>query len=189
MSVTGNQLFARARTIATQMGMDANQAPTIDSLGGIRSLLNNVIRDVYRKKAVDQRFRKDIVENHTIAMTSGSGACPENIMREFLSEANYRDSLTPSSLITYYNYAMDEYSGETYKQLGYLYLDGSTFKYIARSPVLSTFSGSLFIEVPTFPTLPGSMASVIPFPSTTTADDIQIALAYAIMGKEVPVET
>ena len=43
---TGNNILARARIIATQVGGDANQSPVIDNLAGLRALLNNVIRNV-----------------------------------------------------------------------------------------------------------------------------------------------
>lgn len=177
---TGNNIFARARTIASQSGTDANQSVIIDSLGGIRALLNNVIRDVYRGKANDQKFLRDITTRSTVTISSGSGVVPDEWMREFMHQADITDS--NGSLVTYYNYASDYNSGVNYNQLGYCYILGDTIKYTAPSPDFATYSGNLYVTVSQFPTFPASMAQNITFPSVAIIDDVVIALAQAIRG-------
>jgi hypothetical protein len=180
-SETGSNIFARARTIATQTMSDANVSQVIDSLGGLRALLNHSIREVYRRKSTDQKFAQDIVTVHTIAIGTGTGVVPDEIMREFLQQANITDN--NGSLVSYMNYAIDA-SNETFDQLGYVWITGDTFNYKAPAPDLSTFSGSLFVTVQSFPEFPASMSSAITFPSTATIDDIILFLSQAILGKE-----
>lgn len=173
--------MARIRTIASQTASDANQNVIIDSLGGIRALLNNTIREVYRQKSNDQKFIRDIVTRNTVVVTSGVGACPDAVMREFLHAAQFQDD--NDSLITYYDYNIDADSGQNYNQLGYVRMSDSNFLYTAPSPTLDTYTGNLFVTVATFPTFPVSMASAITFPSVSTIDDIVLAGAAAITGK------
>lgn len=178
---TGNSLFARARTIASQVMSDANQSVVIDNLGGLRALLNNTIRELYRDKARDQKFTRDIVTRNTVTMTAGTGTCPDTVMRETLPHfGQFQDD--NGSLITYYNYQIDAESGKNFNQLGYVWLQGDTFHYTAPSPTLNTYAGNLFVTCPTFPTLPGVMSDTITFPSETIIDDLVLALAAAITG-------
>lgn len=180
-SVTGEEIFARSRTIATQTATDANVSAVIDAKGGLRALLNHSIREVYRRKASDQKFTNDITVRHTVAITGGDGPCPDEIMREFLSQANITDG--NNSLVSYMNYAIDA-TQQTFNQLGYLWLVGDTFHYTAPSPDLTTFSGSLFVTVASFPEFPNSMSQDIEFPSMATAEDVILFLAMAITGDE-----
>lgn len=180
---TGTNLMARARVAATQMGGDANASQVIDSLGGIRVLLNNSIRELYRRKANDIKFRHDITVDNAVVITTGTGTVPSTLMREFLSQANISNST--GDLITYFDYAVDANSGQTFGQLGYLWITGDTFNYLAPSPNLATYSGTLTVSCPSFPTFPVSMTSVITFPSSATIDDLVLLLAQAITGKEV----
>lgn len=174
--------MARARTAATQQGGDANSATTIDSLGGIRVLLNNSIRELYRRKANDIKFRHDITVNNTVSVGTGTGTIPETLMREFLDGANLSDD--NGAYISYFSYAVDATSGVTYDQLGYLWISAiDTFSYRAPSPDFTDYTGNLFVSCPCFP-LFGNMSDSIEFPSTATIDDLVLVLANAILGKE-----
>jgi len=177
---TGEEIFARARTIATQMGGDANLSAVIDSKGGIRALLPHAIREIYRRKANDQKFNADIAVTKTVAIVAGSGTCPDEIMREFLNQAEFADD--NGSLITYFDYGIDMNSGTNFSQLGYVTLQGSTFLYTAPKPTVS-YTGNLDVTVPCTPVIPASMASDIPMSDATT-EDVVLFLAEAILGKE-----
>lgn len=179
-TTSGESIIARARVIASQTGMDANSSPVIDSKGGLRALLNNSIRHLYRLKSDDQKFIRDTVTRQTVTMTAGIGACPPEIMREFLHQAQFQDD--NGSLITYWNYNIDQDSGQNFRQLGYVVMQGDNFNYTAPAPTTS-YSGNLFVTVPSFPTFPADLADPITFPSTATVDDVVITLAEAIMGK------
>ena len=179
-SISGNEIFARARTLATQTGIDSNQSNVIDSLPNLRTTLNHAIREVYRRKSNDQKFSQDITTRHTVAIGTGEGTCEPEIMREFLHQANITDE--NDSLVTYFNYQID--TNQTFDTLGYLWLEGDTFHYRAPSPDLDDFDGDLYVTVQSFPEFPASMASDIEFPSQATAEDVILFLAQAILGKE-----
>lgn len=179
---TGTSILARARTTASQTAGDANLSPIIDSLGGARALLNNAIRQVYRDKANQIRFRQDIAVSNAVTITSGTGTVPANLMREWLGEANISNS--SGDLISWMDFPVDAQSGETFNQLGYLYITGlETLNYIAPSPTLATYTGTLTIQCPSFPTFPASLSSNITFQSTSIIDDVVLALASAITGQ------
>ena len=181
MSISGNQILARARTIATQMGGDANSSPVIDAKGGLRALLNHVIRETFRQKAKDQDFVKDINVQNSITMASGVGALPDTVMRQFLKQADYQDS--NGSLISYFDYPIDSNSGQNYTQLGYISVVGSNIYYTEPAPGTSTsYSGTLYMTVPSFPVFPASMASTIPMPVEIT-DDVILTLSLALRGQ------
>lgn len=172
-----SEILARARTIATQAGgVDANASQQIDSRGGLRALLPHVIANVYRGKAKDPDFVRDITTKHTVAITAGSGTVPTGVMREFLSQADFADD--DNSLITYYDYAADYNSGQNFDQLGYVFITGDTFNYTAPSPN-DPYTGSLYVTVPTLPTV----TTTVTFPSEQTANDVILTLALAIQGK------
>lgn len=181
-TTSGESIFARARTMASQSMSDANQSVVIDSKGGLRVLLNNVIRGVYRSKTSDQKFFRDIITRNTVAITSGIGACPENVMREFLHLGQFQD--VDDSLIVYYDYNIDYSSGQNFTQLGYVCMQGDNLHYTAPYPTLDTYTDDLYVTCPTFPTFPTSMSDDITFPSTTVIDDIVQSLAEAIRGGE-----
>lgn len=179
---TGTSIFARARTIATQMGGDANSSAVIDALGGIRTLFNNIIRSVYRQKAKDARFLRDIVVQNAVAMVNGVGSCPPEVMREFLHMAQWKDE--NNSLITYYDYNIDQNSGVNYDQLGYTCLRVDDILYTEPAPGnADSYTGDLIVTTPSFPVFPISMETVIPFPSDSIVDSIVFELAAAIAGK------
>ncbi len=163
------------------MGMDANQSNVIDSLGGARALLNETIRNLYRQRMKEsQSFTRDTVTKNTVAVTSGVGACPDGVMREFLpTMGQFTDD--NGSNITYFNYNIDADSGVTFSQLGYVRLDGDNFYYTAPSPTLDTYTGNLFVLVPTFPVIT-NMASAISFPTTGIIDDLCSLLAATLVG-------
>lgn len=167
--------------MATQTATDANVSQVIDNLGGARVLLNSAIREVYRRKAKDQKFINDITVLNTITISGGSGACNDEIMRECLHQANITDD--DDSLVTFLKYPTDAGS-ETFDQLGYAWLVGANFKYKAPSPDFSTYSGNLFVTVPSYPEFPAAMTDSISFPSDATVDDIVGVLAMALVGKE-----
>jgi len=180
MGISQNELFARAQTIATEMGGDANSSVNIDSMAGLKALLPHVIRNVYRKNAADVKTRHDVVTKHTIAVTASVGAVPDEIMREFLSQADFQDSLN-NKCIAWLPYAVDYNSGVTFSQIGYVTIVGDNFNYRAPSPNQS-FTGSLYVTVPSMPTIPSNWATEIAIGSDT-AQDICLALAYAIRGE------
>jgi len=178
---SGNQIIARARTIATQMGGDANASPVIDAKSGLRALLNHIIRETYRQKAKNQDFIKDINVQNAITMASGVGVLPDTVMRQFLKQADYQDA--NGSLITYFDYPIDSNSGQNYNQLGYISVVGSNIYYTEPAPGTSTsYSGTLYMTVPTFPTFPASMASAIPMP-VEVVDDVIMLMALALRGQ------
>lgn len=181
-SINGTDLMARARVVASQTATDANQSAIIDSLGGIRSLMNNSIREVYRRKADNQKFLHDISVRHTVSISSGIGDCPAEVMREFLVQSQFEDD--NDSFITYLTYNIDWSSGQLFDQLGYVTMQGDSFKYRAPSPDLDTYSGDLFVTAPTFPQFPADMTDPITFPSDSTIDDIALFMAQALMGGE-----
>jgi hypothetical protein len=177
-TVTGNQILARATVIATQQGVDPNMSKVIDNRGGARALLNETIRNLYRAKANDQKFTNDITTKSTIPMTAGVGAVPDEMMREFLDQAQIADE--NDSLITYLNYSIDV--NQTFDQLGYLWIVDDEFRYLAPSPTLLTYGDDLFITCPSFPTFPASLSSNITFPSEAIIDDLCSALAAELRG-------
>ncbi len=175
VTLTLNQILARARVMASQIGMDANQSNLVDNRAGLRALLNHCLNEVYRRKANDQKFLRDITLKNTVSLVTGSGAVPDTIMREFLHQANFADDR--SSLITYYNYAVDFNSGENFQQLGYVYLDGGNFSYTP--PNGGSYTGNLFVTTPSIPAITTSVT----FPSSETSDDVILLLSQAIAGK------
>ncbi len=181
-TITGNNLLARARTLATQTGGDPNSSQIIDNLGGLRAWLNSAIREVYRRKSTDQKFIRDIMVRHTVAVVAGSGACPDSIMREFLHASEFADA--NDALISYMKYNIDQNSGQTFDQLGYVTLQDDNFKYRAPSPDLTSYSGDLYVTAPTFPTLPDAFTTTITFPSEATIDDVVALLALSLTGNQ-----
>src|SRR6185369_5653496 len=147
ITIALSTILARARTMATQMAGDANASPLIDDLGGLRALLNHVIQNLYRQKASDVRFLRDITVRHTVAMTSGVGVVPDNILREFLIMGDFED--VDGSLITYYNFPIDFNSGNNFSQLGYTFIQGDSFLYTPPAPGTSTsYTDNLFVTTP-----------------------------------------
>lgn len=178
-TLTVANILARARTLATQSGgVDANASQQIDSRGGLFALLPHIIADVYRGKAKDPKFVRDITVKHTVAMSSGVGAVPDGVMREFLRQANFADE--NNSLITYYEYAADYNSGQNFDQLGYTMIVGDEFQYTPPAPTTS-YTGDFYVTVASTPAITTSVT----FPSEQTATDVVMLLASAIQGKEV----
>lgn len=174
-----NTIFARARTIATQTGGDANASPLIDDLANAKALLNHVIRNVWRKKAADASGYHDIATKQTIAVAASAGTLPTNVMREFLgTNAQFQD--TNNSLITFLDYVIDANTSTLYSQLGYVTLNGTALTYRAPAPNQS-YTGSLYLTCPTMPTIPSTWASTLDVSDTAT-DDIVLALSMAMAG-------
>lgn len=177
MTITVAEMLARARTLATQAGgVDANAAQSIDARGGLFALIPHAILQVYRAKASDLKFVRDITVKHTVTITAGTGTIPTGVMREFLKQADFADD--DNSLITYFDFASDFNSGQNFSQLGYVFVDGDNFDYTAPSPN-DPYTGDLFVTVPSVPTVTTSVT----FPSTQTADDVIYLLSQAIQGK------
>jgi hypothetical protein len=167
--------------MATAIGVDPNQSVEIDVKGGLRAMLNSAIRYLYREKAEDIKFRQDIAVDNAITITTGTGTLPDNVMREFLGQANISNS--DGDLITYMDFPIDVTGGQTFGQLGYVWLTGmDTLNYRAPSPTLDTYSGTVTVSVPTFPTFGATMSDPITFPSTATLDDLCYVLALGIRG-------
>jgi hypothetical protein len=163
------------------MGGDANTSAVIDNKSGLRALLNHAILEVYRTKAKDQRFLRDITVRNTVAVAGGVGAVPSTVLREFLDQGDFTDD--DNSLVTYFNYAADFNSGANYNQLGYCYVQGDNFVYTAPAPSVS-YTGNLFVTAPSVP----AISSTMTFPSEATIDDVVLLLARAIRG-EIKFET
>lgn len=180
MGISQNELFARARTIATEMGGDANTSVNIDSMAGLKALLPHVIRNVFRKKASDVKDRHDIVTKHSVVVTASVGAVPDELMREFLSQADFQDSLN-NKCIAWLPYAVDYNSGVTFSQIGYVTIVGDNFNYRAPAPNQS-FTGTLYVTAPTMPTIPSNWATEIDM-DADVAQDVILSLAYAIRGE------
>ncbi len=159
------------------MGVDANVSTVIDSKGGLRALLPHVIRYTYREKAKDPKFLRDIYVRQTIPFTANVGACPDSVMREYLKQAEFQDE--DGSLIAYLDYNID--LNQKFDQLGYVVMSGNNFNYSPPSPTTS-YTGDMFVSVPSYPEIPGDPNDPIPFPSDATADDVVINLALAIRG-------
>ncbi len=171
------EIFARARTLATQISGDATQSPLIDNLAGLRALLNHCILEVYRRKAANPKFLRDITIEQTVAISSGSGNLPSNIMYEYLGTGNFTDD--NNALVTYYEYASDYNSTVNFTQLGYCFLVGNTLKYTAPAPDFDTYTGNLFITSPCLPAITDEVA----FQTEETGDDVILLLAKAIRGE------
>ncbi len=174
------EILARARVITTQMGGDANMSPLIDNKSGLYALLRNSIRYVYRKYAGNQKFFDDINVRHPVTITTGAGTLPDEVIREFLHQAQFEDAT--HSLITYQPYSIDFNSGQNYAQLGYVNINGGIISYRAPAPVLATYSGSLFITVPSIPTLPDNSTDDIDL-AEEALEDIIVTVAKAIRGE------
>lgn len=172
------EILARARTIATQMGLDPNQSTVIDNLAGARALLDHVIQEVYRKKANDKKNFHDITTRHTISVVASSGAIPDEILREFLPQADFQDA--NNSLIAYIPYYVDYASGVNFSQLGYVTIQGDNFLYRAPAPN-SSYTGNLYVTAVTLPTLPANWSTTLTI-GPDTVNDIVIALAEALKG-------
>lgn len=179
-TASGEQIIARARVIATQIGVDANSSVSIDTKGGLRALLNSAIRLLYRDRANDVKFRTDICADNNVTVTSGTGTVPNLLMREFLEQANISNS--EGDLISFMQYPIDVTSGQTFGQLGYMWITGDTLHYQAPSPTLTAYSGTLTISCPTFPTFPADLADPITFPSESVIDDLCYLLARGVRG-------
>lgn len=177
VTITLNQIFARARTIATETATDANASSVIDSLAGLRALLNHCVLEVYRRKCANPRFLRDITNVTTVAISSGTGTLPSTVMREYLDAANLTDD--NNALVTYYNYASDYNSSVNFTQLGYAFLQGDTIKYTAPAPDLDTYTGNLFITSPCLP----AISTSVTFNTEEVADDVILLLAKAIRGE------
>lgn len=173
-------ILARARTLATQQGGDPTMSPLIDDLTGFRAMLDHVIQDVWRKKANDVRNRHDISVKHTVGITASSGAIPTTIMREFLPQADFQDSLN-NKCIAWLPYAVDYNSGTTFTQIGYVTIVGDNFNYRAPAPN-QNFTGSLFITVPTTPAIPTAWTDELDVTDVAT-NDIILSLSYAMKAQ------
>ncbi len=180
-TASGTSILARARVLASQTRTDANSSPVIDAMGGLRVALNNSVRQVFRNHANDQKFVRDIFSTNAVTMVSGVGACPDEVMREFLHLGEFADD--DNSLITYYNYLSDYQSGQNFSQLGYVVLVGDDFNYTPPNGTATSYSGTLNAYTPCFPTFPADLADPITFPSTTIIDDTVVSLAAAIVGQ------
>src|SRR6185369_6893360 len=178
VTIALSTILARARTISSQLAGDANSSPLIDDLGGLRALLNHAILEVYRRKATNPNFIKDINLRQNIVITAGSGTLPDNIIREYLRSADWQDA--NGSLISYFDYPMDFGSGQNYNQLGYVTVNNSTISYTEPSPGTSTsYTGNLTVSAPSTPTIGAN----IDFESQQTSDDVILLLARAIRGE------
>lgn len=174
-TISLSTLLARARTLATQTANDAGLSIVIDNLAGLRATLNHAILQIYRQKAKDPKFLRDITTRSTIAMTANAGTVPTTILKEFLNQADFTDD--NNALVTYYDYAVDFNSSTNFNQLGYVYVLADNFQY--RQPGGASYSGNLFVTTPTAPAVATSMT----FQSEQTVDDVVMLLAMAIVGK------
>ncbi len=168
-------LLSRARTLATQTATDATLSPLIDNLAGLRASLNHCILEVYRRKAKDPRFLRDITTRSTVTITANTGAVPSTVLKEFLHIADFTDA--NNALVTYYDYPVDFNSSANFNQLGYVFVLDDNFQY--RQPGGASYSGNLFVTTPQAPAVATSMI----FQSEQTVDDVILALSLAIRGQ------
>lgn len=176
--MTGNEILARSRVVASQTMTDATQSSVIDSRPALRSLLNSCIRETVRAKAKDPNFIQSINVKNTIAITASAGTLPDTIIRQFLRQANWADD--DGSFISWFDYPVDVASGQNFTQLGYVSLSGDTLTYTA--PNSASYTGNLYCTVPSYPVFPASMATDIPM-TDEVAEDVISLMALAIVGK------
>lgn len=171
-----NNILARSRVIATQMGTDANLSPLIDNRGGLRASLDKVISDVYTKAAQKDKNWRNIAPRQTIAMSAGVGTLPAGVLRGFMHQAEFATDST--SLISYIKHELD--NQQTYSQLGYVFIRGDNVHYTPPDGA-GAFTGNLYITVPSVPTIPSGSDTAIEM-TDDIYDDVCYALAMMIRG-------
>lgn len=146
-----NDILARSRVIATQMGLDANQSPLVDNRGGFRALLNTALSNIIIKRARDKKNWRDVAIRHTISMTAGVGDLPSGVLREYMHTADFQND--DRDLISYLNFDLDNNElFDTY--LGYAKLAGDTVEYTAPNTDFGDYTGKLYLTVPSVPEIP-----------------------------------
>jgi hypothetical protein len=177
--MTGNEILARSRVVASQTAGDATQSPVIDSRPALRSLLNTCIRETYRAKAKDPNFIKAINVKKTIAIVASAGTLPDTVIRQFIRQASWADD--NNSYISYWDYPVDANSGQNFDQLAYVQLVGDTIEYTPANSG-SAYTGNLYCTTPCYPVFPASMATNIPM-KDEVAEDVISLMALAIRGQ------
>lgn len=174
-----DNLIARARTIATQMGGDANLSPLIDNKFALRTLLNNAINHVYTKRAGDGKSWRDISIRFPITIASGFGTFPSNAMREFMHQSDWANS--DNDLISYI--ARDADNRETYDTyLGYVQIQGDTVLYTPPNGDATSYTGTLYMTAVGTPELPASSSTTFNMTSDIS-DEVAYTLALALRGE------
>lgn len=170
-------IIARARVIATGMGLDPNSSPVIDNKPALRALLDTAFSTVYRKRAEKGNSFRDISVRNTVPLVAGVGTVPAGIMREYLHMADF--STAAGDLVAYLNYPMDANSFSRYQQLGYVIVQGDSFLYTTPNSG-PDYTGNMYVTAVTLPTLTDD-----PLPITAEIfDDVCYTLALALRGDE-----
>lgn len=96
--------------IATGMGTDSHQSPVIDSEMTAEDLLPLAFRYVFVQmlKKEPGRFQ-DLLESHTISVTAGEGALPNNILTEYMDHS-YLPDYPYSSRAQWLDYQRQKFS-------------------------------------------------------------------------------
>ena len=170
-------IMARARVIATGMGIDPTASPVIDNKPALRALLDTALSDVYRKRAEKGNSFRDIAVRNTVALIAGVGTVPTGIMRDYLHLADF--TTAAGDLVSYLNYPMDANSFSRYQQLGYVIIQGDTFLYTTPNSG-AAYTGDMYVTAVTLPDL-----SLDPLVMTSEViDDVAYTLALALRGDE-----
>lgn len=179
MATSRQDILARARIIATGMGIDPNSSALIDNLPALYALLDTAISAVYVKRARDKKNWRDISVKHTVSMSSGSGAIPSELLREFLHQADFADE--DNSLISYLTFGIDD--RETFSNyLGYVKVVGNNFEYTAPLGASGTYTGDLYVTAPSSPEMPNDSTTDIAMTSEVF-DDVCSTLALMIRAE------
>jgi hypothetical protein len=172
-----NEITARARTLATSINSDANISILTDSDMGLRALLNHAVRDVYYKRAKDAKFRQEITTANVVSVTAGTGVIPATILRQYLSQADFRDAES-FNLISFITYDLD-FNGSNFDQLGYVRVVGDNFIYVKNG---SNYTGNLTVTVPNIPDLPSDPTDDVDI-KIDTLEEVIYTLALALRGE------
>lgn len=176
MAVSTNEIIARARTIAVGINSDANASILVDSDMALRALLNHAIRHVYHQRASEPKFRQDITTANAVSVSAGVGAIPTTIIREYLNQADFRDSQN-FNLISFINYDLD-YNSSNFNQLGYVRVVGDDFLYVKNG---ANYSGTLTVTVPSVPALPSDPTTNVSI-KLDALEEVIYTLALGLRG-------
>lgn len=174
-----NDILSRTRVIATGVGIDPNLSALIDNRPALRALLNTAFSTVYRKRAQSKKDWRDISVRHTVSMSGGSGAIPNELMREFLHQADFEDE--EGSLISYIEYNID--NRQLFTQLGYVRVVGDTFDYNLPDAG-GAYTGDLYVTAVSVPEFPATPTDDIPM-TAEIFDDVCGTLA-TMLRAEMP---
>ena len=173
-------ILARARVIATGMGLDPNSSAGLDNKVTFRAMLDSALSTVYNKRAKDPKGFRDLAVRHAVAMVAGSGAIPSELMRAYLHTADFSNG--DGDLISYLEYPMDNNASAIYQQLGYVIVQGDDFVYTTPSSG-APYTGTMNVTAISLPALPSNSTDPVPI-TDEIFDDVCYTLALAVRGEE-----